>query len=92
VKYGQNENLLCVCEDLQNNPKNEKRLPGSNDGIPVERTTFEDIAETKPATQAVSNNITERDFKRCFQQWEKRCTLCVHPVGDYPEGKNTTSK
>jgi hypothetical protein len=42
VNYGQNENLLCVCEDLQNNPKNKKRLPESNDEIPVEETKIQE--------------------------------------------------
>jgi len=40
VKLGQNENLLCVCEDFQNNPKHKKSLPESNDEIPVEETNI----------------------------------------------------
>jgi hypothetical protein len=69
-----------------------KRLAESNDEFQLKRQKFGDIPETKPDTQAVSNSVKERDFKRCFQQWERRCTICVHPVGAYFEGKNTTSK
>jgi hypothetical protein len=53
------------------------------------REKFEDIAEIKPEMQAVSNSIAERDFQRCFQQWEKGCILCANPVVDYFEGKIT---
>jgi len=34
----------------------------------LKRQKFKDIVETKRDTQAVSNSIMERDFKRCFQQ------------------------
>ena len=87
MNYDQNENLLCVCEDLQNNPKNKKGFLNPTIEFHLKRQKFEDIAQTKPDTRTVSNSVTERDFKRCFQQWERCCTLCVHPVGDYFEGK-----
>jgi hypothetical protein len=90
VNYVQNENLLCVCEDLQNNGKNKQGFLNPTIKFQLKRQKFQDIAETKSDTQELSNSFTERDFKRCFQQWEKSCTLCVHPVGNYFEEKNTT--
>jgi hypothetical protein len=62
------KNLLCVYEDLLNNPKNKKGFLDPTMKFQLKRQKSEDIAETKPDTQAVSNSITERDFKRCFQQ------------------------
>lgn len=67
VNYGQNENLLCIGEDLQNNPENKKGFLNPTMKFQLKRQNFEGIAETKPETQAVSNSITELDFKRCFQ-------------------------
>jgi len=47
---------------------------------------FADASEVKKKTLQVLNNISTKEFQKCFQQWQKRWYKCIEPKGEYFEG------
>ena len=46
---------------------------------------FQTVEETQENAVMKLHAITERAFQEAFQQWKKRCELCIASRGDYVE-------
>ena len=47
---------------------------------------FADIEEVKQKTLEALKGIGDKEFQRCFEQWNKRLDKCIHSNGEYFEG------
>jgi len=47
---------------------------------------FADVEEVKAKTREALRGIAPDEFKRCFEQWEKRLDKCIAFNGDFFEG------
>jgi hypothetical protein len=47
---------------------------------------FQDVTEILEQSLTVPHAIPESQFKRCFQQWQKRWTRCITSEGKYFKG------
>ena len=47
---------------------------------------FADVTEVKKKTLEVLNNISTKEFQKCFQHWEKRWYKCIESKEEYFEG------
>jgi len=52
----------------------------------MKRKRFADVSEVKKKTLEVLNKISNEEFQKYFQQWEKRLCKCIESKGKYFEG------
>jgi hypothetical protein len=48
--------------------------------------SFADVAEVQQESLAAFDSIPVEDFRKCFQQWQRRWDRCIQSQGEYFEG------
>jgi hypothetical protein len=67
---------LALCDSFLF-PKLKLRMKGGR---------FDTIEEIQEKSQRVLDTIPKRDFRGCFQAWQKRWDRCIRAQGEYYEG------